>query len=522
MNKNCTFFLLLFFLLQTFVYNNKLIARTNPTVKGIVFYDKNENGIYDKLDKPLKNIAVSNGVDIAITNRQGIYELPYRDNSIIFLIKPRNWTVPLNENNIPKFHKTLFNNSNLQNENQNDSYLDSVNFPLLPSKEPNKFKILIFGDIQPRDEKEIFFMSDKIITELIGTTAVFGVALGDITFDNLKLYKHITESLSNIGIPMWYVPGNHDLDYSQDNSIDARKKWNEIFGPSWYSFSYGPVHFIVLDNIRWIVEGDKRYYQTGLGADQMSFLKNEINRLNKDQLLVIMAHIPYEESTKWINENEKQLFYNILSSHPNSVSMVAHKHWHYHHFINNTYGLPENNIHHMISIGAVCGAWWSGIPNEYGIPHAMMSDGTPNGYAFLNINKDKWKIDWKVAGKPNHHQMHIYAPDEILYNEKKEFKIIANIYNALPDANVKLKIGKTDKWIDMIRTPQKDPFRIAAKKLEKQINEVPWRKIGEPTISNHIWEATYKSELTPGVHLIHIISKDAWNEFEGKKLIYIK
>jgi hypothetical protein len=36
--------------------NQPLHAQTRSTIKGIVFHDKNENGIYDSADKPLKDV----------------------------------------------------------------------------------------------------------------------------------------------------------------------------------------------------------------------------------------------------------------------------------------------------------------------------------------------------------------------------------------------------------------------------------------------------------------------------------
>ena len=514
------------FLLLAIANESALNAQTRSTVKGVVFHDKNENGVFDSGDKPLKNIAISNSRDVAITNRKGEYELPLRDNSAIFVIKPRNWTVPVDQNQIPRFYKmystTGISGTKYQGLSPTGLLPESVDFPLHPSKEPDKIKALIFGDTQPRDNKEIYYMSMDVIPEVIGTDANFGVTLGDVVFDDLSIYDHLTGSLSPIGVPMWYVAGNHDFDYTGNNSIEARGTWYNTFGPSYYSFSYGPAHFIVLDNVRWVVDGDERFYRTGLGEDQLKFLRNELKRLDDDQLLVLLAHIPWEGSREWHDEAEKQEFYNLLASHSNSVSLVAHTHQHFHYFIGKEDGFPGNETHHMISVGTVCGAWWTGAPNEFGIPHTMMSDGTPNGYAFLHIDKNDWKLEWKTAGVPENVQMHVDAADVISAGNNEGFKVIANIYNALPDAVVKMKIGNEGEWIEMKRVPQKDPARLAEKEREKQLGEVPWRKMGGDQDSEHIWEANVKPELKPGVYTIHIIARDDWFEYQGEKLIHVK
>ncbi|MFO7575947.1 MAG: metallophosphoesterase N-terminal domain-containing protein, partial [Bacteroidales bacterium] len=75
-------------------------------VTGIVYLDANENGTWDaRKDKPLKNVAVSNGRDIAVTDRNGIYTLPLRDNCAIFVIKPRGYRFPADSRNIPQFYR---------------------------------------------------------------------------------------------------------------------------------------------------------------------------------------------------------------------------------------------------------------------------------------------------------------------------------------------------------------------------------------------------------------------------------
>ena len=520
-------FLAAVYFLMPALHNESLLnAQVQTTVKGVVYHDKNQNAVYDTdNDKPLEGVAVSNGREVVETDRNGEYELPLRNNAATFVIKPRNWAVPVDGENIPRFYKmfsaTGVSGTKFEGLAATGLMPESVDFPLYPREESDEVDVLVFGDTQPRDDKEIQYMSKEVIPELIGVDADFGVTLGDVVFDDLSIYGHLTGSLSNIGIPMWYVAGNHDNDYTGNNSTEARGTWFNTFGPSYYSFTYGPAHFVVLDNIRWIVEEDDRYYRTGLGEDQLEFLKNEIERLDENQLLVLMAHIPFEGSTDWYDETEKQAFFELVASHSNTVSLVAHTHRHYHHFINSEQGFPGNEPHHMISMGTVCGAWWTGAPDEYGIPHTMMSDGTPNGYAFLHIDGNDWKLRWKSAGVPENVQMHIVAPDAVS-DEDGAFKVIANIYNALPDADVKLKIGDEGEWIDMKRNPQKDPVRLAEKQRENQLGEVPWRKMGGDADSQHIWEAEVDQELEPGVYTILVKATDEWFEYEGKKLVRIK
>lgn len=525
--KISAFYFLLATLMQLpFLLDGTGLLAQEQTVKGIVYHDKNGNEAFEPgVDIPLDGVAVSNGREVVITNQDGVYELPLRDNSAIFVIKPRNWMVPLNENRMPKFYYLHSphgaTGSKFEGLPPSGPVPRSVDFPLYPQDEPDSFEVLVFGDTQPRDKQEIHYLGQDIITELTGIDAAFGVTLGDVVFDDLDLFEPLTGSIATIGIPWRYVPGNHDIDFTADNNTDTRGPWYRTFGPSYYSFSHGPAHFIVIDNIRWIVEEDNRYYRTGLGEDQMEFIKNEISRLASDQLLVLMTHIPWTGSTAWQDEQEQDALYELIAGHPNSVSLVAHTHRHFHYFIGEEDGFTGQQPHHMVSVGTVCGSWWTGAPDEYGIPHAMMSDGTPTSYTFLHINGNEWKMSWKAARRPSDFQMHIHAPETAQSHEAAPVTITANIFNALPSAEVNMRIGRDGEWIRMERNPQHDPFRLAAAEREKGLENVPWRNLGGTQISEHIWTAETDINMEPGVYLIEIRAVDDWWQYEGRRLIHV-
>ncbi len=502
-------------------------ANVSTRVSGVVFHDHTGCGTYvNGTDTPLEGIAVSNGREIAVTGSDGRYVLPLRDNSIIFVIKPRNWKVTTDDNQVPRFYHI---NSTGGATGDDFEGLPPVtiengqaDFPLYPSNEPDKFDVLVFGDTQPRDEQEIYYLASDAISELAGIDAAFGVTLGDNVFDDLDLFDQLIESIGTIGIPWRYVLGNHDIDFSADNDFDARGAWYRTFGPSYYSFSYGPAHFIVLDNIRWLVEDDSRFYRTGLGSDQMEFLKNELKRIGNEQLVFLMVHIPWTGSTAWQFEEEQDELYQLLSGYPASVSLVAHTHRHYHHMIGGEEGFPGDSPHHMVSVGTVCGSWWTGAPDEYGIPHAMMSDGTPAGYAFLHIDKNDWKISWKASRRSPDFQMHINAPDYIGTGETGRLEVAANIFNALPDAEVKMRIGSGGEWIPMERTRMQDPVRLAVMSREGEIDDRPWRNLGNAAVSEHLWIATPGLSLDPGVYSIEVRGVDRWHEYSGTRLIHVR
>lgn len=528
--STCLLNIFLFVLLICVLFapaNQPLFAQ--QTITGTVFHDQNENGELEAGESGVANVLVSNGSEIVSTDENGVFEISADDNSIVFVIKPRGWTTHVDEYNIPRFYTILSSAGaggiDYPGLQPTGSPNDQVNFALYPHEEPDSFRVVIFGDTQARDLDEVGYVANDSVQELIGVDAAFGVTLGDLVFDNLDVRDELNEVVGQIGIPWRHIIGNHDIDYSADTNWDVRGSYMQTYGPSWYAFTWGKTHFVAVDNIRWIVEGDDRYYRTGLGEDQMTFIQNFLDEVPDDEQVFFLMHIPWVHSTNWANEQERDELFELLASHPNTVSFAAHTHRHYHEFIDSDYGWPNDKPHHMVSMGTVCGAWWTGAPDEYGIPHSMMRDGTPRGYAFLEIEEADWKLTYKAARRPADFQMHISAPEEVKQSELLTTEVFANIFNALPDANAEIKIAHgsfTSSWQSMEKTEQPDPFYIAMNAREDSLATVSWRRMGQvnPT-PHHLWKTTLPGNLETGTYTIFIRGEDRWNRFNGRKIIRV-
>ena len=71
---------------------------------GLVFNDSNKNGIYDNGEAGIEGVLVSNGRINVRTDSSGRYTIPVSDDTIIFVVKPRNWKTLVDENNVPRFY----------------------------------------------------------------------------------------------------------------------------------------------------------------------------------------------------------------------------------------------------------------------------------------------------------------------------------------------------------------------------------------------------------------------------------
>ena len=503
-----------------------VLAAGQSNITGIVFHDLNENNQHDSGEPGIPGVLVSNGKDMVATDGEGRYEISSDDNSVVFVIKPRDWKTSVDNNGIPQFYHLRSSNgaggAKYPGLKPTGSFPESVDFALYPQEESDRFRAVVFGDTQPRDGKEVNYIAHDTVEELIGVEAAFGFTLGDLVFDNLHLLQSIAEVVGQIGLPWHHVMGNHDIDYSAESNWNARGAYHQTFGPSYYAFTWGSAHFVVVDNIRWVQEGEKRYYRTGLGEAQMSFIRNYLEQVPEDELVMFLMHIPWVGSTPWKDEAEREELFSLLASHPHTVSLAAHMHRHYHRFIGPGDGWPGEKPHHLMSMGTVCGAWWAGAPDEYGIPHSMMRDGAPTGYGFLEVSGNEWKLRYKAARRPADFQMHIYAPDELPSSAADSTEVFANVFNALPDAQVQMRIGKSGPWLPMSRVKKEDPFYTAMHQREHSYGDVSWRKSGPPNPDpRHLWQAVLPGGLDAGAHTITVRAEDEWYSYEGRRIIRV-
>jgi 3',5'-cyclic AMP phosphodiesterase CpdA len=83
----------------------------------------------------------------------------------------------------------------------------------------------------------------------------------------------------------FYVPGEHDT--ATDDGVLYRERFGKgTVGNGWYSFEHKGVHFIGLNNVLQIDAMGK------LGAEQLSWLKNDLASRSASTPIVIFAHIP--------------------------------------------------------------------------------------------------------------------------------------------------------------------------------------------------------------------------------------
>ncbi len=486
---------------------DKADADAPQQARGVVFHDANGNRQFDPGEKPLAGIRVSNGKDIVKTDKNGRYELPVDVDTILFVVKPRGWQVPLSENELPRFyyiHKPMGSpNLKFAGVAPTGPLPASVDFPLSPQKEPETFKALLFGDPQPRNQQEVDYIAHDVVEELVGTDASFGVTLGDIVFDDLSVFESQARTIALLGIPWYNVIGNHDINYDAHDDHESDETFERHFGPSYYSFDYGPVHFLVLDDVEWLMNDQgKGHYEGGLGKEQMEFIRNDLALIPEDQLVVLMMHIPL------VDVKDRHELYRLIEKRPFCISISAHKHVHQHRFITRADGWRGPEPHHHIVNVTVSGSWWEGAPDERGIPNTLMADGAPNGYSIMTFDGHNYSLDFRAAGRRKDYQMQIHAAEAVPVNQLEKTWIFANVFNGSEKSQVEMKIGDDGDWISMSYTQEADPTYLEVVEWEKSLGKVPWRNLPKAADSTHLWKANLPAGLSPGTYFIHVRAKN--------------
>jgi hypothetical protein len=503
----------LFFVLAGMMATQPVLA-AEGMASGRVFLDSNGNGRMDAGERGLEGVGVSNQEQVVLTDAEGRWQLPCTDDTVFFVIKPQGYRTPLNHHNLPQFyylHKPAGSpDFRFRGVDPTGDLPESIDFPLMESREPREFEAVFFGDPQPRDIREVEYIGHDVIEELIGTDASFGVTLGDIVFDDLSVFEPMNGTVALVGIPWYNVIGNHDINFDAVNDADSDETFTRIYGPNYYSFDYGPVHFLVLDDVMWggAKPAGTGSYTGGFGEKQIRFIRNDLKYVDPGRLVVLMMHIPI------VGAADREEVFRLIEDRPYTLSISGHTHWQAHMLLDEEAGWKGADPHHHFVCVTVSGSWWSGLPDEFGIPHTSMRDGVPNGYAKIRFSENKARFEYKAARRPASFQMSVYSPDSVQYSETGKTPVYANVFNGWERSQVQMRINDSGEWQEMTRTDEKDPFLAATHEREPEAPAAPWRRSSSPISTYHLWKASLPDGLPKGIHRISVRATDVNGEWK--------
>ena len=272
----------------------------NISISGRVFVDKNKNGKFDNGEKGIAGVLVSNGEKIIKSAGDGRYKFenfPADESLCVFAISPDGY---LSTNNF--YYRAI----------QNHKAAD-FGFTLDPKGKIHDFSFIHGADIQYNiaEHKAKWLEQAKKLNKIAQEDKIdFFLCVGDLTplgkKVNLELIK--TES-DKFDVPFYAVFGGHD-------GIETGRtllNYAETFGPPYYSWNYGGVHFIALVS-------ETMFMTKKQLAKQWTWLENDLKLIPQDKPVFICTHVPGYISPELEKLQKK---YNLAG--------IFFGHWHTHH-----------------------------------------------------------------------------------------------------------------------------------------------------------------------------------------------
>lgn len=387
----------------------------------------NGNDVYgyilDEAKNPIPNVVVSDGYSVVKTNEKGIYQLKKNSKAkFVYYSTPAEYeiTVESASKKIPLFYKTLEASNNAQQKN----------FTLTKRTNVNKnFVLFGLGDPQVANDDDVNRFTNETLADIKAELAtisqpVYGISLGDVVADNASLLTTMKAKLGSTSMPVFTTIGNHDK-FGSSPSPKNGEIFQNVFGPTDYSFNIGDVHFVCLDNV---VFSDNSTYTLDISENQFTWLEKDLSYISKEKLLIVYFHMPLRGTTF----NTRTKFFNLIKDFKEVHLMSGHTHYS-ENYIHNVSGKQiYEHVH-----AATCGAWWKSTIN---------GDGTPNGYAIFQIEGTTIK-DWvyKPTKLPRDFQLRLHWGNMNFGGTYGYFNygqventLIANVWNA--DPNWKIEV----------------------------------------------------------------------------------
>ncbi len=512
------------------------------TARGSVFEDADGTGRRGPDTLGIPGVMVSNGRDVVRTDAEGRWSLKVADGDSVFVIKPTGWVLPIEPaTQLPRFAYVYAPNGTPASLDLRFPGLvptgplpESIDFALRRQEEPDRFEALLFTDPQPESLAEIGYIRDAVVAQTAGNTAAFGITHGDVMFDDLSYYERYNRIVGTIGLPWHNSPGNHDMNFEAPDNTHSRETFKRIFGARYHAFQHGGATFLVLDNVDYLgtdpaKDNGAGKYRGFFGERQLAFVRNVLANVPADSLVVVSFHIPLrtlQGSDPATATQDARAFLEAISTHPHSVSFSGHTHTNEHWYFGAAEGFSGGTHHHHV-LAAVSGSWWSGPFDERGIPIALESDGSPNGFHVLAVDGAGYTTTLVPARDPNRSQLRLVLETQLHGNGREVMRdyhtgallagpvdraalpaarLVVNFFDGGPRSTVEASFGSGGAWQKLRRVERTDPFVVEVYARNAD-SKKPWV---EPSRSTHLWQGPLPAELPAGTHRVSVRASDEY------------
>lgn len=249
---------------------------------------------------PIANVSVTDGRNVAKTDENGAYSLPgYSKSRFVTVTTPSGY------------------------------WAENYYIPVTKDRETYDFKLDQSEKTAQADHSFLQVSDTEIGAGGVGawinhvkdtvrqTDPAFLIHTGDLCYED-GLKQHIRDmNTENMGVPVRYIIGNHD--YVDGEYGEAL--FESIYGPVWYSFDVGNVHYVVTP---FQAGAD---YDSGYSAnDRWKWLENDLANVDPGKKVVMFNHTKSPSDDYVFSTGLKKL---DLKEHNLIAWVFGHYHYNY-------------------------------------------------------------------------------------------------------------------------------------------------------------------------------------------------
>ncbi|WP_210517911.1 calcineurin-like phosphoesterase C-terminal domain-containing protein [Hymenobacter terricola] len=415
----------------------------------------------------IANVPVTDGTNIVLTDKTGKYTLQSNATAeFVYISIPRGYAFP-HEKGVAQFFRPTKPGTDKMTA---DFALQKL------AGDDTKHAFIVWADpqmISKKDCQELLTSSAPDLKKLAARydANTFAIGCGDLVWDKHELFEDYKKAVETTGLPFFQVIGNHDMDLTARADEGSAQTFKSLFGPTYYSFNRGEVHYVVLDDVFFI--GPPKKYIGYLTERQLQWLEQDLSHVKPGTTVVVALHIPVDSGDQRRNKLKEEPLGGVVSNRAELYRLLkpytAHIMSGHTHICEKVF--HENTTEHIH--GAVCGAWWTG---------PICTDGAPSGYGVYEVSGGELKWYYKSVGHDRQHQLRFYPKGSVTEHPDD---IVANVWNWDPQ----WKIIWFENGVRQGEMQQQIGFDPLAVQLQAGENLPAKHKWVEPTLTDHLFFA---------------------------------
>jgi predicted MPP superfamily phosphohydrolase len=265
------------------------VAQTRD-ISGSVFVDSNHNGVFDRGERGVAQVVVSNQDAVVTTDASGSYRLSRGTTGVMFISVPDGYQATRT------FWRSVSDTTT------------TLDFSVSPVRQTTTFTFIHASDTHIA--QAVLSRTQRFRALADSLNPAFVIITGDLVRDALRVgepeatgyYELFRREAALFKNPVWTIPGNHEnFGIERDKSkvavahpLYGRKMYRHYRGPDYYSFNYGGVHFVGLNS----VDIDDKWYYGHVDSAQIAWLERDLTMVPPAMPVVTFNHIPFFSSSE--------------------------------------------------------------------------------------------------------------------------------------------------------------------------------------------------------------------------------